>query len=91
MVIVGGGGDIESVYGIRSVISVIAEMFHSLCWAVFACFAGSVVYVIVVRKHISVKDLFWVSQSKFNDTVKSMQSGLKLVTGVLSAVRKDLG
>lgn len=93
VVIVGGtGADSGGLLGgYRSVISVMSDLLNLLGWAVVVCSAGGVVYLVVVRKGLSLHDLFWVSQSRFNDTVSAMQAGLKRVSGVVSSVRKDLG
>lgn len=93
VVIVGGTGSDSGglLGGYRSVISVMSDLLNLLGWAVVVCSAGGVVYLVVVRKGLSLHDLFWVSQSRFNDTVSAMQAGLKRVSGVVSSVRKDLG
>lgn len=86
VLIVGGGPS-----GYKSSIATVTDVFNLLGWAVFVLSMGGVVYFVAFRKRLSLRDLLWVSQTKFNDTVNAMQTGLSSVGGVVNSVRKDLG
>lgn len=77
--------------GYKQSIAAISDIFNLLGWTVFVFTIGGLVYFVAVRKKISLKDLFWVSQTRFNDTISSMQAGMSKVSGVVNSVRKDLG
>lgn len=77
--------------GYKQSIAAVSDIFNLFGWAVFVFSAGGLVYYIAIRKRVSLKDLVWVSQNKFNNTVSAMQAGISKVSGVVNNVRKDLG
>lgn len=77
--------------GYKGSLSTVTDVFNLLGWIVFATSLGGAVYYVAVRKRLSIRDLFWVSQNKFNDTVTAMQNGITRVSGVVNSVRRDLG
>lgn len=77
--------------GYKGSLATVTDVFNLLGWVVFAVTVGSGIYYVAVRKHLSIRDLAWVSQSTFNGTVSAMQAGIARVSGAVGAVRRDLG
>lgn len=77
--------------GYKGSLATVTDVFNLLGWVVFALSIGGVVYYISFRKRLSLRDLVWVSQTRFNDTVNAMQNGIARMSGVVGAVRRDLG
>lgn len=77
--------------GYKGSLATVTDVFNLLGWVVFATSVGGAVYYIAVRKRWPLRDLLWVSQTKFNDTVTAMQNGITRVSGVVNSVRRDLG
>lgn len=82
---------IVSPSGYKQSIATVSDVINLLGWAVFVVSAGGLVYYVAIRKRVSLRDLVWVSQSRFNNTVSAMQAGISKVSGVVNNVRKDLG
>lgn len=75
----------------KSSLAVVTDVFNLLGWAVIALSVGGVVYYFAFRKRLSLRDLAWVSHTRFNDTVNAMQSGISRVSSAVGSVRRDLG
>lgn len=74
----------------KGALATVTDIFNLLGWAVTAVSIGGIVYYIAYRKRFRLKDLAWVGQTRFTETVSAMQTGISRVSGALGAVKRDI-
>lgn len=72
-------------------VSAIADALSLAGWAVLVFSVGGAAYYVAIWKGWSVRDLAWVSQASFSETVSAMQEGIARVRGAVGAVRREVG
>lgn len=72
-------------------VSALADALSLAGWAVLAVGCGSACYYVAIWKGWSLRDLAWVSQASFDNTVSALQGGIAKVTGAVAAVRREFG
>eukprot|EP00171_Calliarthron_tuberculosum_P014499 IDg14499t1 len=72
-------------------VSALADALSLAGWAVLAVGAGSAAYYVAIWKGWSLRDLAWVSQASFDDTVSTMNKGIARVSSAISSVRREFG